>query len=167
MLLLRGCRRLGSRRPRALSRPYVARGMRGRFARLIDWWRRRHWSRRPRYGSIITVADHASIPDPIPRQAVVVVGQSAKWAVFECPCGNGHRVTLNLAHQGGPRWQLTATPRLSLNPSIDVLGAQRRCHFWIRDGRAKWVAEERNERTRRAETRLQQGLQEMSEPDLQ
>jgi Family of unknown function (DUF6527) len=46
---------------------------------------------------------------------------------------------LNLDASRRPRWQVTNLAPLTVAPSIDAITATRRCHFWVRDGRIRWV----------------------------
>ena len=104
---------------------------------LPGWW--------PRQGpakeipGVVRVTRRAELPRRLSPRRVYLIGTPAKWAVFRCPCGTGHRVDLNLAHEGRPRWSVTLGPahRPSLRPSVDVR-ASRRCHFWLTDGRVRW-----------------------------
>ena len=68
-----------------------------------------------------------------------IVGDPSKWLVMECPCGTGHRLSVNLATHAQPRWTVTETGGgVSVTPSLDVKQPSRRCHFWIREGRVRW-----------------------------
>jgi hypothetical protein len=88
------------------------------------------------------VESMAAIPVVLPRHMIAVVKtpNQFKWAVFECPCGHGHRLMLNLDKRHEPTWTLAQADPPSLRPSIDSQG-QRRCHFWLREGYVNWVRE--------------------------
>jgi len=88
-----------------------------------------------------TVAAADLVPQRLPRRvSVLVVGSSPSWAAFDCPCGQGHRLLINLAETRRPRWRLTGTRRApTLYPSVDVVVDGRRCHFWIRQGHVEWA----------------------------
>jgi hypothetical protein len=109
-------------------------------AAAIDFWRRRRLTT-ARYRCVEFVESVAAI-DELPRRSVTVVGEPGhlKWAVFACPCGTGHRIQVPLRASGWPRWKLTISPQgaPSLTPSVDDR-RHIRCHFWLRDGRVKWV----------------------------
>ncbi|MFT3864591.1 MAG: DUF6527 family protein [Solirubrobacterales bacterium] len=108
---------------------------------LIDWWRRRRLTR-PRVDRIRRYARQADVPTEIPRHELAVVGDPArpKWLVFECPCGEGHRLQVNLDAAGAASWRLDDHDGgVSIHPSIDYCGSERRCHFWLRCGRVHWV----------------------------
>jgi len=108
---------------------------------LIDWWRRRQFSSSARVDRVRFVASRGDVPDSMPRHQLVVVGdeQLPKWAIFECPCGRGHRLEVNLSPRVRPYWKIRLDPRgPSLKPSIDSV-APYRCHFWLRDGRVQWT----------------------------
>ncbi len=69
----------------------------------------------------------------------MLVGSPAKWAVMACPCGQGHTIDLNLAHGDREQWKIDVWPQPSISPSVDIKDPSRRCHFWLRDGRVRWV----------------------------
>jgi len=81
------------------------------------------------------------VPERLPRNGAVIVGSEAlpKWLIFDCACRSGHRVMLNLDLNRNPRWHLVATKPLSVTPSIDYAGSQRRCHYYVRNGRTAWA----------------------------
>lgn len=111
--------------------------MRGR---LTDWWRRRRLSA-PRVDQVETYRSQSELPQSLPRRQLALVGtlQSPKWLVLECPCGEGHRLHVNLSAARQPCWRLIAAETgPSVFPSIDFDAIERRCHFWIRDGRVRW-----------------------------
>lgn len=113
-------------------------------ARLIDWWRRRRWTR-PRINRACFYASRAEVPAEVTRHELAVVGtvEHPKWAVLECPCGRGHQLTVNLSRQRRPFWRLSIEKREpSLGPSIDS-GSPYRCHFWLRRGRVEWARDAR------------------------
>lgn len=82
-----------------------------------------------------------AVPETLRRRGVVLVGtaQRPTWAAFDCPCGSGHRLLVNLNSRQHPHWQLDSGPRLSLRPSIDSITGDRRCHFVMEKGRVRWV----------------------------
>jgi len=107
---------------------------------LIDWWRRRRLTV-PLLDRVERYASQAELPESLPRHQLAIVGTQAspKWLVLECPCGSGHRLKMNLSAGRQPRWRLVASEAgPSVFPSIDFDGAERRCHFWIREGRVRW-----------------------------
>ncbi len=109
-------------------------------ARLIDWWRRRRITA-PRLDRVERYASQAELPECLPRHQLAIVGapRKPKWLVFECPCGEGHRLQVNLSVARYPNWRLIdAEAGPSVFPSVDFDASERRCHFWIRDGRVRW-----------------------------
>ena len=105
---------------------------------LISWWRRRH--RGPWHvSSIVYEAD--LIPRHLPSTEAVLVGTASnlKWVVFDCPCGRGHRIMLNLSSSRWPRWTVHRESPLTLWPSVDVVVDNERCHYVIDNGRVDWV----------------------------
>lgn len=106
--------------------------------RPLDWWRR--WRNR-RFKAVIYYENRRDLPARVARHTIAVVGtqERPKWAVFECPCGRGHQITLNLSPARLPYWQLEGDGRApSLRPSVDSYSPYR-CHYWIRRGRVRWV----------------------------
>jgi hypothetical protein len=74
---------------------------------------------------------------PHPRR-IYLVGTAArtKWVAFDCPCGYGHRIEINVASRG-PWSASTDQSGVTLTPSVDRQD-DRRCHFWLRSSRACW-----------------------------
>lgn len=107
---------------------------------LVDLWRRRRWTR-PRLRTIDRYAARSQVPASLPRRAVAVVGDPPAWAMFACPCGNGHDIMVRLAaHPRVSHWSIHETPHgPSLSPSIDSISDGLRCHFWLRNGQIQWV----------------------------
>lgn len=109
----------------------------GRLKTLIrwPWWRRKRWQIAAR----VDAADE--IPARIPDRRAILVGakREPKWLVFDCPCGGGHRLMLNLDRARHPRWTITDQTPLSLRPSVDARNGARRCHFVMRGGRIHWT----------------------------
>lgn len=99
----------------------------------LRFWRR--WKADLRAPSV------ADVPDTIPpRHAVVVGGPSRdKWLVFDCPCGRGHRVMVNLDPDNRPRWRVTREWPMTLIPSVDERSAVGHCHYVVRDGHVRWI----------------------------
>jgi hypothetical protein len=109
-------------------------------SKLIDGWRRRRRTS-PRIDELTFHEGHATMPEQIPRHTLAIVGtlERPKWAVFECPCGRGHQLALNLSPRAFPFWTVTQYEHgPSLSPSVDS-HRPARCHFWLRDGRVNWV----------------------------
>lgn len=89
----------------------------------------------------VTVESADEIPDEIGRSRAVLVGtiRAPKWLAFDCPCGTGHRIMVNLDKNRNPHWSIVNPDRLTVRPSVDYRGSDRRCHYLIRDGRVIWV----------------------------
>jgi hypothetical protein len=107
---------------------------------VIAWWRRRRWSH-PEIDRVHYYATQSEVPDDLPEKTIAVVGSAdlPKWAILDCPCRRGHRLTVNLSRKQRPYWQLTLDAGMpSLYPSIDYDDGHR-CHFWLRRGRVYWV----------------------------
>lgn len=108
--------------------------------RISNFTRRLRRQPRARFRRVFAVPDREHIPATLDPRVVYALGSPAKWLVFECPCGRGHQIQLNLVHAGGAQWTLTTDGdgQPTLRPSIDVRD-ERRCHFWLNSGRARWV----------------------------
>jgi hypothetical protein len=118
---------------------------------VVDWWRRRRLTT-PRIDRVERFEARTSVPDPVRRHTVAVVERDGlpMWAIFECPCGNGHTLLVNLSRTRRPAWSLTADSRgPSLAPSIDFADGKRRCHFWLQHGRARFTPDSTSARRRR------------------
>ena len=94
-------------------------------------------------------SDVDEVPARIPKRRAYLVATAilCKWLVFDCPCGTGHRIMLNLDRSRFPYWRLTlsATRQITLAPSIDYHDEYRRCHYFLRKGRVIWAKRPRNE----------------------
>lgn len=112
--------------------------------RLVDWWRRRRWTT-ARYPGVTYFSSRSEVPELPPRRTIAVVGSAErpKWAIFACPCGHGHAIAVNLSPARRPSWRLKAGEEgPSLRPSVDSLTDERRCHFWLREGRIQWARDD-------------------------
>lgn len=102
-----------------------------------------------------TVADMDEVPERIRRRRAFVVATETrrKWLVFDCPCGHGHRVLLNLDRARRPFWTVRTTKRgaFTLRPSVDYRDGRRSCHYFVSEGRVEWVAPETDSTDRRFE----------------
>lgn len=87
------------------------------------------------------------VPDSIPRNGTVLVesGSSPTWLAFDCPCGRGHRIMLNLCRSRWPYWTVKRRSPLTVEPSIDTVYAGIRCHFFLERGKIIWTRESRGE----------------------
>jgi hypothetical protein len=104
----------------------------------IAWWR---WLPFQRW-RVVGASDSADeIPERLPRNAVVLVADSArlKWIAFDCPCRTGHKIMLNADRDRTPHWTLQQLSPLTIFPSIDSRGDRMRCHYFIRKGRIEWA----------------------------
>lgn len=93
-----------------------------------------------------TVSEVDQVPRRIrARRAFLVAGEARrKWLVFDCPCGSGHRILLNLDRSRRPFWTLRVAKdrRFTIEPSVDYSDDLRSCHYFLSDGRVEWVADE-------------------------
>jgi hypothetical protein len=104
----------------------------------LSWWQ---WLPFQRW-RIVGVAESADeVPERLPRNGVTLVGDAdrTKWIAFDCPCRTGHRIMLNADSGRRPYWALNGVQPLTISPSIDYRGNQRRCHYFIRGGRIVWA----------------------------
>jgi hypothetical protein len=109
----------------------------------IPWW---EWLPIFPWRIVAAVAAADEVPTTLPRNGVVLVGnhQHSKWLVFDCPCRTGHRIMINLDRANRPYWRLSGRYRISVEPSIDFKNAQRRCHYFIRNGKIAWAHDHRS-----------------------
>jgi hypothetical protein len=91
------------------------------------------------------VEEATDLPESIPAERALLVGTVVhpKWIAFECPCGRGHRIMLNLDKTRRPFWRVTSEEPLSIRPSVDAVYRKRRCHYVVSNGRVIWVHERR------------------------
>jgi hypothetical protein len=68
------------------------------------------------------------------------VGDPAKWATLQCPCGCGDTIDVNLMKTRHPVWQLSITNgKATFHPSLWVPKEKCGAHFWIKNGKIIWV----------------------------
>src|SRR5688572_25940487 len=106
--------------------------------RWSDWIPLHKW----RIGVIVDAADE--VPERLPVRTAVLIGtvSSPKWIAFDCPCGRGHRILLNVDDSRSPQWSVRAASPLTVWPSIDAEHQFRRCHFILRNGKVTWVRDD-------------------------
>ena len=107
--------------------------------RLLAWWQSLPFPWRP-WRIVAAVDAGDAVPQQLPHRGVVLVAAlgRATWAVFDCPCGTGHRIMVNLDRARRPFWRIDSRRPLSIHPSIDDITAEGRCHFVIRHGKLSW-----------------------------
>ena len=91
---------------------------------------------------VVHVPELHDVPDDLDPTSIYIAGtvKLPKWAVFMCPCERPHRVTLSLQPSDPERWRvMDQRPGPTIFPSVDV-SDWRRCHFWVKKGRVRWVA---------------------------
>jgi hypothetical protein len=109
----------------------------------VDW---SNWLPFQPWRTIGMVESAADVPARLPRKAAVLVGTGGqiKWVAFDCACGTGHRIMLNTDASRRPFWSLQNAGRaMSISPSVDYRGQDRRCHYFIRAGQTKWAKDHR------------------------
>lgn len=114
------------------------------MAGVISWWQQLPlpW-RKFRLVGRVDAGDE--VPGRLPRKGVVLVGpvDHPTWAAFDCPCGRGHRLMVNLDKARRPAWRVERARPLTLRPSIDDATPERRCHFLVTGGKITWARDER------------------------
>jgi hypothetical protein len=100
-----------------------------------EWIPGRAW----RIVAAVEAADE--IPDRLPPRGAVVVGslEKPKWLAFDCPCKTGHRIMVTLDPTHRPHWAIKRIKKLSICPSVDYRAPERRCHYFVINGKIKWV----------------------------
>jgi hypothetical protein len=96
--------------------------------------------RRRKYSGLQVVERVSDIPDHTKALIYIVLRSGVhQWAVFECPCCTGHKITVNLRKHDHPHWTATKSgPAISLHPSL-WFHEGCKSHFWIKDNRVRWV----------------------------
>lgn len=111
-----------------------------RLNRFADWWERipLPWHK---WRVVVCVEAGDEIPTELPVRGAALVsgGGHARWLAFDCPCGKGHRIMLNLDPVRRPAWRLVCDVPLTVSPSIDDRGIGRRCHFFLHRGQIQWA----------------------------
>lgn len=107
-------------------------------------WLRRRGIYTGRFTRVAYYAEHSDLPE-IPKANELAIAGSAtnpKWALLDCPCGRGHTILLSLSKSEKPHWSVStdAKRQPSIYPSIDRNRYEGvRCHYWLKDGRIRWV----------------------------
>jgi hypothetical protein len=96
---------------------------------------------RRRQFSVVHIVERVSdVPDDT-NTTIFLVQRSGifQWAVFDCPCCSGHRITVTLRQSDSPHWTVTLSGKqASLHPSLWFHeGCQS--HFWIKNNHVNWV----------------------------
>jgi hypothetical protein len=120
--------------------------------RLIDWWRRQQRTV-PSIDIVEYYERQSEVPVSIPRHKLILIGKGEhlKWAMFECPCGTGHKIMINLSSSRDPHWRVVFDGgQPSLLPSVNYNDEFGRCHFWLRAGRVEFTPDSKRPRRRRA-----------------
>ena len=103
---------------------------------FLKFWRRRQSARQ--YTDVKFVNSLPDVPIEIGNDIYIIRSTGkAKWVVFDCPCLNGHKLTVNLMKNTYPRWKLKLfRKKVSLSPSIMVTDHACKSHFWMESNRA-------------------------------
>lgn len=118
------------------------------FRRLVATWRARRRTLferltfRPwRLEAVVPEMDKVPLTIRPHRAYLVGTPSRRKWLVFDCPCGGGHRILLNLDASRRPVWtlHLSKTKILTLRPSVNYHDEHRTCHYTLSNGRIEWV----------------------------
>ena len=106
----------------------------------IAWWQ---WLPFRPWRIVGAVESADLVPDLLPRNGAVLVGtlEQPKWIALDCPCRQGHRILLNADARRQPAWRIAAARdgKLSIAPSVDYSDRQRRCHYFVRNGKILWA----------------------------
>ncbi len=108
---------------------------------LFNWFHRRKRDLGPKFLSTHFVESMSDVPDDT-GTSIYIVGSrgSAKWAVFDCPCGKGHQLRIPLMRSANPRWRLSKRGHeISLFPSVAVDNSPCSSHFWLQDNQVEWA----------------------------
>ena len=108
-----------------------------------SWWKRAKPDRR--YAHTIFLDSRHEMPDNPQADTLYVVGarKAPKWLIFDCPCDCGHRLEVNLMRARKPSWRLSVSvgKKLSVFPSLWVVGDMCDSHFWLKNNTVYFVRE--------------------------
>jgi hypothetical protein len=98
-------------------------------------------NRRQKYSKITFVNSIGEVPENLGSGIFIVQrGGVNRWAIFQCPCGGGERIEVNLMRSKCPNWDMKITGnKISLWPSIVVRDTNCRSHFCLRNNKVYWV----------------------------
>jgi hypothetical protein len=107
------------------------------IAYLKSLWLR--FRRRHRISTIVQIGSRSELPQKL-GSSIYTVGDPAKWAILECPCGCGDTIDVNLMTSRKPVWQLSIIDgKATFHPSLWVPKENCGAHFWIRQSTIIWV----------------------------
>ena len=112
---------------------------------LRTWWKR---LRAEKIKRVVIVDSMTAVPTACASDLYLVRhGSFDKRAVFDCPCGCGRRIDLNLVQTQHPSWSAKLrNGRITLAPSIWLTADPCRSHFFVRNSKIEW-ADARSPRT--------------------
>ena len=96
--------------------------------------------RRRKYSGIQTVERISEIPKDT-KSVIYIVERSGinQWAVLDCPCCTGHRITVTLRKDDDPHWSAeTSHHCVTLYPSL-WFHEDCKSHFLIKNNRVIWI----------------------------
>lgn len=107
---------------------------------------RRHIFKGAVFSSVEVLDSMADLPEKL-RTVIYVIGTKTKykWVVFNCPCGCGERLDVNLMQSRYPFWNLKLQGgKASLSPSVWVPTDRCGSHFWLIDSQVHWFRKKRS-----------------------
>lgn len=111
------------------------------FRTIGSWWKRTKPDRR--YPRTVFLESRRDVPDAPAADTLYVVGvkRAPKWLIFDCPCGRGHRLDVNLMRARNPFWRLSfgLANRVSASPSLWVADDICDSHFWLKNSAVYFV----------------------------
>lgn len=118
---------------------------RTKLEKLVRWFKKQKEPPQ-HFQKVHVVSVMSAIPNDLGQDIYIVEKHHRKmWAVFDCPCGTGHRLVVNLARSNRPFWEISVRKnKASLWPSLWLKGF---CdgHFWIRNSRVYWASPDTSE----------------------
>jgi hypothetical protein len=121
----------------------------GKLRQMIQ----RYVSNREAFSSVTVVESMTELPENL-KNVIYVVGTAAKykWVVFNCPCGCGERLDVNLMRSRHPFWKLNLEGgKASLSPSVWVPTDRCGSHFWLIDSQVHWFRKKQSKRNGKKE----------------
>jgi Family of unknown function (DUF6527) len=96
--------------------------------------------RRRRYSGLRVVERVSDVPEDTGSFIYLVQrNDRPQWAILDCPCRTGHRLSVNLRLNEQPHWSVRQEGQLvTVHPS---LWYKDQCcsHFWITRNEVRWV----------------------------
>ena len=102
------------------------------------------------FAAVVFVDSRSNPAAALAARKLVLIGphEQPKWLRFQCPCGCGEIIALNLMESHYPRWTVRteSLSSITVTPSID--SSTCGSHFWITANKIIWVEDDFQSSTR-------------------